>query len=80
LTAAAGGSQTTRFERFTLQASTSGGGIDFPPWALRQWLRRRQRRDLVRRIFLVVREMIVSHPGVIVLEQQAAEPGHQGDA
>jgi hypothetical protein len=28
LTAAAGGSQTTRFERFTLQASTSGGGID----------------------------------------------------
>ena len=28
-TAAAGGSQTTRFERFTLQASTSGGGIDY---------------------------------------------------
>jgi hypothetical protein len=28
LTAAAGGSQTIRFERFTLQASTSGGGID----------------------------------------------------
>ena len=28
-TAAVGGSQTTRFERFTLQASTSGGGIDF---------------------------------------------------
>ena len=26
LTAAAGGSQTIRFERFTLQASTSGGG------------------------------------------------------
>jgi len=28
-TAAASGSQTTRFERFTLQASTSGGGIDW---------------------------------------------------
>ena len=27
-TAAAGGSQTIRFERFTLQASTSGGGIE----------------------------------------------------
>jgi hypothetical protein len=29
LTAAAGGSQTTRFERFTLQASSSAGGIDW---------------------------------------------------
>jgi hypothetical protein len=28
LTAAAGGSPTIRFERFTFQASTSGGGID----------------------------------------------------
>lgn len=28
LIAAAGGSQTIRFERFTFQASTSGGGID----------------------------------------------------
>ena len=29
LTAAAGGSQTIRFERFTFQASSSAGGIDF---------------------------------------------------
>jgi hypothetical protein len=35
LTAAAGGSQTTRFERFTLQASTSGGGIDCVRFTLR---------------------------------------------
>jgi hypothetical protein len=42
---------------------------DFPPWALRQWLRRRQGRDLVRKIFLIVQELIVSHPGVIVQEQ-----------
>jgi len=28
LTAAAGGSQTIRFERFTFQASSSAGGID----------------------------------------------------
>ena len=42
---------------------------DFPPWALRQWLRRRQGRDLVRKIFLIVQELIVSHRGVIVQEQ-----------
>ncbi|MCX5646285.1 MAG: hypothetical protein NTZ17_16635 [Phycisphaerae bacterium] len=29
LTAAAGGSQTIRFERFTFQASSSAGGIDY---------------------------------------------------
>jgi len=29
LTAAAGGSQTTRFERFTFQASGFAGGIDW---------------------------------------------------
>ena len=37
LTAAEGGSQSIRFERFTFQASTSGGGIDWvrsPPLAI----------------------------------------------
>ncbi len=53
---------------------------DFPPWALRQWLRRRQGRDLARRIFLIVRELIVSHPGVTVQEQQDAAPGREADA
>ena len=45
-------------------------GVDhsFPPWALRQWFRRRQGRDLVHKVFLRVREAIVSHPGVIVQE------------
>jgi hypothetical protein len=30
LTAAAGGSQATRFERFIIQASGSAGGMDYP--------------------------------------------------
>jgi len=46
-------------------------GVDhsFPPWVLRQWLRRRQGRDLVRRVFLVIKEMIVSQPGMVVQDQ-----------
>jgi hypothetical protein len=39
LTAAAGGSQAIRFERFTYQASTSGGGTYNTPQNLDQRLR-----------------------------------------
>jgi hypothetical protein len=41
---------------------------DFPPWAWRQWLRRRQGRDLAGKIFLLVKEAFLAHPGVTVQE------------
>ena len=39
---------------------------DFPPWALRQWLRVARGREVARHIFSLVEDLIVSHPGVIV--------------
>jgi hypothetical protein len=42
---------------------------DFPFWTLRQRFRRRQGRDLVHRIFLIVQEAIASRPDVTVVEQ-----------
>ncbi len=56
-----------------------GVDYDFPPWALPRWLRRRHGRDLVRQILTVVRELIVSYPGVIVQEQRAAQSGRGAD-
>jgi hypothetical protein len=41
---------------------------DFPFFALRQWLRVRLGRELVREIFLRVKELLASHAGVAIQE------------
>jgi hypothetical protein len=38
---------------------------DFPPWALRQWLRVRRGREVAFHIFSLVEHLIASHPGVV---------------
>ena len=39
---------------------------DFPPWALRQWLRLRRGQEAVRHVFSLIEELITSHRGVMV--------------
>jgi hypothetical protein len=39
------------------------------PWQLRQWFRKRQRRDLEQKVYSIVQDVIASHPGVTVIER-----------
>jgi hypothetical protein len=41
---------------------------DFPPWALRQWFRRRRGRELEHKVYSIIKEMINSHPEATIVQ------------
>ena len=45
---------------------------DFPPWALGQWFRRSQGREVVRNVTAVAKDLIASHPDITVDEASDA--------